>query len=61
MQYSLKLPVLILDTPSSCLVSRVADQDTERDPAFFLIADPDPGFDDLKLKKCTAGNLFLFS
>ncbi len=21
------------------------------DPAFFLIADPDPGFDDLKLKK----------
>jgi hypothetical protein len=26
-----------------------ADPDT--DPAFFLIADPDPGFDDLKLKK----------
>ncbi len=27
------------------IVSRVSD------PAFFLIADPDPGFDDLKLKK----------
>ncbi len=39
-----------------------ADPDTDPDPAFFLIADPDsgsgirisdpdPGFDDLKLKK----------
>jgi hypothetical protein len=30
-----------------------ADPDTDLDPAFFLIADPDPdpGFDDLKLKK----------
>jgi hypothetical protein len=30
-----------------------ADSDTDPDPAFFLIADPDPepGFDDLKLKK----------
>ena len=27
------------------------DPDTDPDPAFFLIADPDPGFDDLKLKK----------
>ncbi len=25
--------------------------DPDPDPAFFLIADPDPGFDDLKLKK----------
>ncbi len=24
-----------------------ADSDTDPDPAFFLIADPDPGFDDL--------------
>ncbi len=31
-----------------------ADPDTDPDPAFFLIADPDPGFDDLKLKKITA-------
>ncbi len=32
-----------------------ADPDTDPDPAFFLIAipDPDPGFDDLKLKKIT--------
>jgi hypothetical protein len=32
------------------------------DPAFFLVADPDPRFDDLKLKKkFTAGNLiFIF-
>jgi hypothetical protein len=29
------------------------------DPAFFLIADPDPGFDYLKLKKFTAGNLIV--
>ncbi len=28
-----------------------ADPDTDPDPAFFLIADPDPDFDDLKLKK----------
>ncbi len=28
-----------------------ADPDTDPDPAFFLIADPDPGFDDLKSKK----------
>ncbi len=28
-----------------------ADPDTDPDPAFFLIADPDPGFDDLKFKK----------
>jgi hypothetical protein len=30
-----------------------ADPDTDPDPAFFLIADPDsdPGFDDLKMKK----------
>ncbi len=27
------------------------------DPAFFLIADPDPGFDDLKLKKNIPGKL----
>jgi hypothetical protein len=27
------------------------------DTAFFLIADPDSGFDDLKLKKIMAGNL----
>jgi hypothetical protein len=27
------------------------------DPAFFLNADPNPGFDDLKLKKFIAGNL----
>jgi hypothetical protein len=27
------------------------DPDTDPDLAFFLIADPDPGFDDLKLKK----------
>jgi hypothetical protein len=33
-------------------VFRVSD--TDPDPAFFLIADPDPGFDDLKLKKITA-------
>ncbi len=44
-----------------------ADPDTDPDPAFFLIADPDsgygsriripdpdPGFDDLKFKKITA-------
>ena len=38
-----------------------ADPDTDPDPAFFLIADPDsripdpdPGFDDLKLKNITA-------
>ena len=29
----------------------IADPDTDPDPAFFLIADPDPGFGDLKLKK----------
>jgi hypothetical protein len=28
-----------------------ADPDTDPDLAFFLIADPDPGFDDQKLKK----------
>ncbi len=28
-----------------------ADPDTDPDPEFFLITDPDPGFDDLKLKK----------
>ncbi len=28
-----------------------ADPDTDPDPEFFLIADPDPGFDDLKLEK----------
>jgi hypothetical protein len=27
------------------------------DPAFLLIGDPDPGSDDLKLKKFIAGNL----
>ncbi len=27
---------------------------------FFLIADPDPVFDDLKLKKFTAGNLIFY-
>jgi hypothetical protein len=44
--------------PQLCIKSRVsdphrfnADPDTDPDPAFFLIADPDPGFDDLKLKK----------
>jgi hypothetical protein len=40
------------------------------DPAFFLIADPDPywdldpdtvpGFDDQKLKKFSAGNLYIY-
>jgi hypothetical protein len=47
-----------------------ADPDTDPDPAFFLIADPDsgsgsliripdpnPGIDDLKLKKLKFGNL----
>ncbi len=36
--------------------------DTDPDPTFFLIADPDPGFDYLKLKKIAAGkkiNFFL--
>jgi hypothetical protein len=28
-----------------------ADPDTDPNPAFFIIADPDPGFDDLNLKK----------
>jgi hypothetical protein len=28
-----------------------ADPDTDPDPAFHLITDPDPGFDDLKLEK----------
>jgi hypothetical protein len=32
-------------------MDRVSDPDTDPDPEFFLIADPDPGFDDLKLKK----------
>jgi hypothetical protein len=27
------------------------DPDTDSDPAYFLIADPDPRFDDLTLKK----------
>ncbi len=36
-----------------------ADPDTDPDPTFFLIADPDPGFDYQKLKKKNfiAGNL----
>ncbi len=51
---------------SKQMISRVADPhwfNADPDPAFFLIAapDPDPGSDDLKLKKNTAGNLSLFS
>ncbi len=39
-----------------------ADPDTDPDPAFFLIADLDPGFDDLKFKKIYSWKLnFLFS
>ncbi len=43
-----------------------ADPDTDPDPAFFLIADPDPGSGSRvwwpKIeKKFTAGNLILFS
>jgi hypothetical protein len=30
---------------------RVVDTDTDPDPSFFLIVDPDPGCDDQKLKK----------
>jgi hypothetical protein len=30
---------------------RVMDPDKDPDPAFFPLADPDPGFDDQKLKK----------
>jgi hypothetical protein len=45
------------------VTGRVADPDTDLDPAFFLIEDPDPGsgFDDLKLKKIYSWKfLFLF-
>ena len=38
-------------------MSRVSNPhlfNADPDPTFFLIADPDPGFDDLKLKKITA-------
>ncbi len=49
----------------------IADPDTDPDPAFFLNADPDsgsgsriripdPGFDDLQLKKITAEKKFNF-
>ena len=38
-------------------IDLMLDPDTDRDPAFFLIADPDPGFDDLKLEKNITGNL----
>ncbi len=31
--------------------SRVSDLNTDPDQAFFLVADPDPGFVDLKLKQ----------
>jgi hypothetical protein len=36
------------------IMSRVSNPhlfNADPDPTFFLIADPDPGFDDLKLKK----------
>jgi hypothetical protein len=32
--------------PGECI-----EAEGSRDPAFFLIADPDPGFDDQKFKK----------
>ncbi len=35
----------------SALINADPDTDSDPDPAFFLIADPDPGFDDLKLNK----------
>ena len=69
-----RLPQVTAKNVASTLQARVsdphcfnADPDTDPDPAFFLIADPDsrsgsriripdpePGFDDLKLKKITA-------
>ncbi len=63
--------VNISDPSSTAITIRVgnphwftADPDTDPDPAFFLIADqhPDPGYDDLKLrKKIIAVNLiFIF-
>jgi hypothetical protein len=39
---------------------RDVDTDTDPDPAFFLISNPDPGFDDQKLKKFTSGYFFLY-
>ena len=38
-----------------------ADPDRDPDPEFFQIVDPDPGFDDLKLKEFTAGNFIFIS
>ncbi len=46
----------VLKTGFRIRIDIYADPDTDPDPAFFLIADPDPEFDDLKLKKFTAGN-----
>ncbi len=48
------------------IISRVSDPhgfNADPDPAFFLIADPDPGFDDLKLTKIYSWkfNFYLFS
>jgi hypothetical protein len=40
-------PTSLYPPPPAFAAGRVSDPD----PALFLIADPDPGFDDLKLKK----------
>ena len=37
---------------------RVKNEDP--DPAFFLIADPDPGFDDLKLKNIYSWKFYFY-
>ncbi len=43
------------------IVIRIRRSDTDPDPTIFLIADPDPGFDDLKFKKIYSWNLvFIF-
>jgi hypothetical protein len=44
---------LLLGCAHLCRVSNPPSCNTDRDPAFFLIADPvlDPSFDDKKLKK----------
>jgi hypothetical protein len=43
------------------IVIRIRRSDTDPDPKKFLIADPDPGFDDLKFKKNCSWNLvFIF-